>query len=508
LVLLILQVFVLFAFRMGCFHIMKVSSQTSVSVAVNQPAAPSSNTGKRGKPASSSCCELDAKANEIRKEMQDRIDAKVTAQQKALQDSLDAQLKQAKEDLAALENLMGKEVTLVTIYAVLAALAAGFSLVSARAEAIKKLEELESKTVAAKAEVDKLVKETKGETKDFIKEMRDEVEAKFPFLASIEENIPYILNEIRWIVNPGVRVNADPLDGEGDDKPLREDERQKVLVAEMTIAGLSVYSPEKSSAFRSQIVGIYNGLARFYWKEMERRKSDKAASFGDADYRRAEFYATMSRRLAPEQPGVSRLLGSIRAARYELLNRLIESGSAPDDVSAETQEELLKSAKADFEKAMPKPDAKQIDAGAYYNLALVHYYQNNLSEAIRLSRELLALSGKISSGHRVKYLPDAYLNLAIFLAKQAASLPAENAQGKENLYNQVRETIQAAVTDFRNDVNKNDSLQRITGGVQKELLEKGDLSSAPDDVKEAILGIANASGGQTNPPTTTQPDQS
>ena len=70
------------------------------------------------------------------------------------------------------------------------------------------------------------------------------------------------------------------------------------------------------------------------------------------------------------------------------MNRLIENGSAPDDIGAETQEELLKPAKADFEKAMPKPDAKQIDAGAYYNLAPVHYYQNNLSEAIRLSREL------------------------------------------------------------------------------------------------------------------------
>ena len=108
----------------------------------------------------------------------------------------------------------------------------------------------------------------------------------------------------------------------------------------------------------------------------------------------------------------------------------------------------------------------------------------------------------------MKYLPDAYLNLAIFLAKQAASLPAENAQGKENLHHRVRETIQAAVTDFRNDMNKNDGLQRITGGVQKELLEKGDLSSAPYDVKEAILEIAKASGGQTNPPTTAQPDQS
>lgn len=491
-VLLIAQVFVLcdfFLLRVGAASGVQ---QTTSPISINIAQPPAARSGKPAKPPAPACCQLDGKFDQLRKELEQELKGGITDFQTSRGDLL-------KQAQANFEAVLAKELILVSLYTVLVGLTTLFSLASARKEARDQMNEMKADLQLAKTDAEEKIKDSEARAKDemetFGKTAKDkvlEIQESFPEFRAMKQRVQEILAETKRVIDAQTRWTTGATEGDedlGDD--LLEADRQRIFLAEMTIAGLSAFSLERSDSLRSNLVGIYNGFARFYMKQMNRANAAKAADFGDPDYQRALMYASRSTELAPDKPGVARMLGSIKLARFELIQELQSKTKDVPGVNEATQAALLAWAENDFERALPKDDAKVVDAGAFYNLALVHYYRNDLEKAVLVSRRLVSeekIREKVSKHHREKYLPDTYLNMAGFLAKQAEDIP-EGTPERDKLCEEVLQTIEDAVAEFNRNPKSTAGLDRLVNGVEREL--GGDFSSLEEAFKVKLAKIVS-----------------
>jgi tetratricopeptide (TPR) repeat protein len=190
---------------------------------------------------------------------------------------------------------------------------------------------------------------------------------------------------------------------------LPEERRQKVLLAELTVASFDYFRLVSVGSQKSMAAEIFANLANFY---SARAREDKT-KYNQGDLQRALIY--MDRACEMDTESYSHL-----ALRATLI---LTSGKREGD--AVTSENLEKAA-ADLNRSLTiKPNY----AAALYNLAWVADEQGNPGRAAELLTQFIKERKNLPPTDRGKRLIAAYINRACARAKGLAKNPAD-PQGK------------------------------------------------------------------------------
>jgi tetratricopeptide (TPR) repeat protein len=388
-------------------------------------------------------------ANQVSSAARDAIGSQINDAKKELEARIDADQKVANERIeektASTKELLDKLITLVGVYSVILGITAFVSVKYARDEAGAQIEIFRKKI--------------------------EEIEQNFPEFSRLDERIHRLMRGME------LRMPSES-DWNDDDsfRALTEEERQDILNNEATITAISAFALDRSPSVRARLVSIYGAFARFYVS-----RHNTSPDLSETDYIRALSYASKAIELSPESMGGFRLRGAIYLSRYERLSKTIPP---VDDAKLK---QLLQSAESDFAEAISKSTGDQVDAGAYYNLALARYYEGDIEGAVSVSRRLVGQRSKISTVHREKYLPGIYLNLGCFLAGLAQGAADQNrTKARKQFEAEVVQALTAGVEDFRSTATLDGGLAQLKKKIKKELLAGGDLSQLSTAHKDEL----------------------
>jgi tetratricopeptide (TPR) repeat protein len=385
-------------------------------------------------------------------DVRDEIASRVNDAKKELEVTIDADRKNAgdriDEKMDGAKQLLDRLITLTGVYSVILGFTAFLSVKFARDEAREQVEILDKKIA--------------------------EIEQSFPEFSRLDERIQRLMRgmELRM---------SDEADWNDDEsyRALSEEQRQEYLNNEATLTSISAFALDRPPSVRARLVSIYGAFARFYLG-----RHNTSPDLSEADYVRALSYASRAIDLSPERMSGYRLRGAIYLSRYERLSKI-----APP-VDGAKLKHLLQSAESDFAEAIGKGTKDEVDAGAYYNQALTRYYEGDIAGAAAASRQLLGLKSRISSAHREKYLPDIYLNLGCFLAMQARSAAEQQRTEDEQHFSaEAVQALKGGIDDFQSTASLDGGLVLLKKGIQKELLEGGDLSHLAPAQKEEVATL-------------------
>lgn len=488
---------------------------TSVHVRVSTPLP---NGGHAGGDSQCDCCkDCEGKLNETRKDLEARIEA----DRKDAEGRIDKWMDTSKWILALVIGLAG------IVYPVFGGFAAYVNIKAVRddakdmlAEVRKRMEEIEQKysdglaaaREAARNEaqnqaelyrkgIDELERKHQQVLKDASDEAKRQLEAvrkdseefvqqyqqNFPEFTAMEERLLRLMREME-------RRMPSEEDWNNDDsfRKLSEADRQYILDSELPVAAMSVFNFDKSSKLKPRLSSIYAVFARFYLGRYGTLTGDS-----ESDFWRAVSYAGRAIDLDPEGSAGYRLRGAIHLARYERLSK------ASPPASADVLEKSLTAAELDLSQAIQKGTAESVDAGAYYNQALVRYYRGDIEGAIRVSRQLLGLESKVSRLHREKYLPGIYVNLGSFLAMLAERAAKENQpEAVRQFGSQAVEAIVLGAEDLKKTEVQDEGLARLKGLLRSELDSDQELSRLGQTYRaqlDALLRGGATGGVQSNP---------
>jgi hypothetical protein len=401
--------------------------------------------------------------------LSEEIEARVNDAKKDLEARNDEDWKHANERIAektdGSQQLLDKLITLVSVYTVFLGFAALFTLKNARDEAKEQVE-----TIRKQAD-----------------ENVQKYQQNFPEFTGMHERVQQLMREME-------RRLPSEEDWNNDDsfRKLSEADRQYIVDSELTVAAMSIFDFGKSPKLKPRLSSIYAVFARFYIGRYRTLAEDS-----ESDFLRAVSYAGRVIDLNPDGGAGYRLRGAIHLARYERLAK----ASPPAGASA--LEQSLAKAELDLSEAIQKGTAESVDAGAYYNQALVRYYRGDIEGAVRVSRQLLGLESKISRLQREKYLPSIYVNLGSFLAKLAKRAAEENQlDAVRQFSSQAVEAIARGVEDFKKTEMQDGGLARLKELLRSELdsnQELNGLGQTYRDQLEVLLGGGAANGSQSNP---------
>lgn len=320
------------------------------------------------------------------------------------------------------------------------------------------------------------VKYARDEAKDQVELFRkkiEELENKFPEFTGFDTRIRSTLRDVELRLPPEADWNDDE-----SFQALQEEEKQEILDDEIAIsASVSVFALDRLPLLRSRLVAIYSAFARFYIARF-----NATPGSGEGDYVRALSYARRAIERAGDAAGNYRLRGAIYLARYYRGDR----ATPREDQSLLNQ--YLEAAQKDLETAAGRTDP--VDAGAFYNLALLKHYKGNTAGAAETCQKLIGLRGKISPMHREKYLPDCYVNLACFCAVLAAraTAPAE----RQRLSDQAVEAIRAGLDEFGPTQKQDLGLETLKKGIAREQTAgTGDLDKLEQPYRDKIHILLN-----------------
>jgi tetratricopeptide (TPR) repeat protein len=387
-------------------------------------------------------------------EMEERLEAA----EKKTSERINRQLEHSKMLLDGL-------VTLVGVYSILLGLTALVTVKFSRDDAKEQLKTLRDDAKEQMKTLQDKLHETLQSFPQF-KEMDKQMEL---LLRRIELSIP---SQAMW-------------EKEGWSEKLKEEVLQLIRDSEVTIAAVSVFALNRNVKLKRSLLAIYRNLARYYadrsvvaFKELGPKE--------ESDYVRALGYATQMIELAPESSDGYRQRGAIVLDRYRLL---LEAQQRP---SRKKLAKLLDDAEWDLAEAIHKSTVSRVDAGAYYNMALVKCYRNRLEEAVAMSRQLLAQGAQIQSMDRENYLPDVYRNLGCYLARLAsAAKKKQETKIEDERSNEAVEAIRIGVDDFLKTRALDTGLEQLEAGIKKELGDKGDFSALKQHYRLQLEALAN-----------------
>jgi hypothetical protein len=329
------------------------------------------------------------------------------------QDYLDKRAAQLDKRADDLEHLIAEMTLGSSIYIFLLGLFAYFSLKTVKADAEADLAKIE----------DLLDNFKKNEFADFQKDLQDrasreidraraefesfraEVRNDIPELYGMASSLGVILDRIRrqvdisrnWTLRESYEV-------------MTEEERQTILVAEMTVAGFDYFGLPASKRFRAVAAEIYLNLARFY--AARSRMIGHDGEFKQVDMRRAFIYMD---RACSTDPGNPRTF-SQRAAM--ILVDIPKQGEKP------TKEQFDR-AESDLDRCLA---IKPADVRSLYNLAWIARRRGNLPRAIELVTTIIDLRETLEPEDRGRRIIDAFTNRACYRAIALSSLLSDAAQ--------------------------------------------------------------------------------
>jgi tetratricopeptide (TPR) repeat protein len=326
---------------------------------------------------------------------------KLTLWQKALED----RAKDVDQRSNDLEKLVSEITIGSSIYTLLLGLFAAFSLKEARDQASRSLDEIKKNAE----------EQTAGLKKEFA-DFQRQVEEQIPNLYGMQKSLGDLLNRIRREIRfSEIWTRAKPY------KALSEEQRQTVLLAELTVASFDYFRLASAGDQKNIAAEIFAILANFY--SARARVNENA--YDQADLRRALLYMDRACEMDPEN---HRHL-SQRAAL------IVSSGAKEGDPPS--REDLDRAAK-DLQQSL-KIQPKF--ASALYNLAWVADEQGDPARAIDLLTQFINERESLPLLYRGKRLIAAYLNRA---CARARGLATESAQGKNVLLKEILEDCRAA----------------------------------------------------------------
>jgi tetratricopeptide (TPR) repeat protein len=222
---------------------------------------------------------------------------------------------------------------------------------------------------------------------------RSEVRNDIPELYGMARSLGVILERIRRQVdlsrNWKSRATYDA---------LLEEQRQTILIAEMTVAGFDYFGLPASSRFRSAAAEIYLNLAAFYASRSRKTSADK--KFNQEDMKRAFLYIDRACFTDPNNPR------SFYQRAAMLLMDVTKEGDRPS-------KEQMDNAAADLDQSLA------IDPGftrSLYNMAWILRRRNDLPRAIELLTKIVDARQSLKREDRGEGLINALVNRACYRA--------------------------------------------------------------------------------------------
>lgn len=419
---------------------------TSVHVRVLTPSPKGSQ--KAGDSACDSCKDYESKFNDLRKDLEARIDK----DSKDAGDRIDKGMGLAQWVLTVMIALAG------VVFPLVGGLAAWFQIKQARDDAKEQVESIRKR----------------------FDEIVDEYQKNFPQFTAMDARMHRLLSEMKQRMPSEDDFNNPKLFGD-----MPEANRQYIADSEFTVAAISVFELGRSPSLRAQISSIYRIFVRFY-----NLRDNTFKSATDSDFVRADSYATRFIDLNRESSEGYRMRGAIYLDRY----RLLKDATPPPD--KDKLEELLKSAELYLDEAIDKcagPTSDEVDAGAFYNRALAHYYREQWEAAVAVSKQLIGLESKVSRSQREQYLPSVYVNLASFLAKRAKLAASENRPADaQKLSTEAVQAITRGVRDFEKTTMQDGGLARLKAELASELSGGQELSQLDNSFVVQLWAMAKS----------------
>lgn len=444
------------------------------SVNVNCSSAPA-RSAARGKGTANvaggcpceGCKECESRLNQAIKDLEARIDK----DRKDAEDRIDKGVGLAEWVLGIVIALGG------VVFPLIGGLAAYSQIKQAREDAKEQLERIR-----------KNVDEFKDESRRNIEAIVQEYRSNFPQFAEMDVRMNRLLREMELRM-----PSEDDFNNVALFREMPEIDRQYILDCELTVAAISVFALAKSPSLRGQLSSIYGTFARFY-----NLRDNTLKNSGEGDFARAVSYAT---RMIDLNPGISegyRMRGAVYLDRY----RLLKDATPPADKAK--LEELLKSAEIDLNEAIDKGTKDEVDAGAYYNRALAHYYREEYEAAVAVSKRLLAQAGKISRIQRERFLPSVYVNLGSFLAKLAIlAAAAGRATDAQRLGSEAVQAVTRGVKDFETTTLEDGGLARLKKELEGELAGNQELSQLDKAFVQQLWELVREGPGNKAQPSST-----
>lgn len=231
---------------------------------------------------------------------------------------------------------------------------------------------------------------------------RSEVRNDIPELYGMARSLGVILERIRRQVdlsrNWKSRATYDA---------LLEEQRQTILIAEMTVAGFDYFGLPASSRFRSVAGEIYLNLAAFYASRSRKTGADK--KFNQEDMKRAFLYIDRACSTDPDNPR------SFYQRAALLLMDVIKEGDSPS-------KEQMDKAAADLDQSLAIDPAF---TRSLYNMAWVLRRRNDLPRAIELLTKIIDARQTLKREDRGEGLINALVNRACYRALLLGTLPPD-----------------------------------------------------------------------------------
>ena len=374
------------------------------------------------------------------------------------------------------------------VFPLVGGIAAYWNVKSAISDAREQLSLVRDKVKDIQHEYEQAVERTRDEAREQAEsihkkyqEIVETFQENFPQFAAMDARMHRLLSEMK------LRMPSEDDFNDVELFPMiPEIDRQYIVDSELTVAAISVFGLGKSPSLSARIASIYGTFARFY-----NLRDSSLKNPTDGDFVRAVSYATRVIDLNRESSEGYRLLGKIYLDRYRLFKETLKS------TDEKKLKELLNAAEMELDKAIDKCSSEGVDAGAYYNRALAHYYREDYASAVAVSRRLLGLESKILPSHRERYLPYIYLNLGSFLAKRALVAAAESRPDEARQFSiEAVQAITAGVKDFENTTMQDGGLERLKEGLNGELTGKQELSKLEYTVVRELWTLVRGGPGK------------
>jgi tetratricopeptide (TPR) repeat protein len=373
--------------------------------------------------------------------------------QKAIEAAVDASIKRD-------ELLLDKLLLVVGLYSTILSVLALATVFASRQDAKEQLVSVNARADALASTVQQQLAAIQAKALKDVEALKTQVRAEFPIISQLQSRV---LNLI-------LKLEAKYPEEQNWNRSLPnswkiEERQQDILIDEMQILTVSVVVLDDANLHK-----LYLVLARSYLERF------RTGSLTDGDAARAYLYAGRAIECNRSSAEAYRMRGVVALSRFDT--------ASPERRSTDEFRGLLEHAKQDFTECK---NLDPLNAGAFYNLALIGQYEGELDRAIQISEDLLALKKEVSRKAKEKYFPDVYLNLACFIAQQSAAVTAPVALSA------LHDRIVRVCTEGRDylmaEVSSSRAMDNFKESLKRELGANGDFAGLPATTRAALEAL-------------------
>lgn len=373
--------------------------------------------------------------------------------QKAVEAAVDASIKRE-------ELLLDKLLLVVSLYSTILSVLALATVFASRQDAKEQLVSVNARADALAASVQQQLTAIQAKAEKDVDALKAQVRSEFPIISQLQGRV---LNLI-------LKLEAKYPEDQNWNLPRpnswkMEERQQDILIDESQILTVSVVVLDDANLLK-----LYLVLARSYLERF------RTGSLTDGDAARAYLYAGRAIECDQSSAEAFRMRGLIALSRFD-------SASPARQKTGEFRD-LLEHAKQDFSQCK---SLDPLNAGAFYNLALIGSYEGDLDRAIQLSEELLAAKQDVPRKAKEKYFPDVYLNLACFVARKskAASDPATQTA----LHDRIVKICTEGRAYLLAEVGSSRAMDNFRESLKRELGANGDFDGLPATTRAALEAL-------------------